>query len=333
MNQSPAIYVSCPDKDTPSGGIRKLYQHVDVLNKHGFRSYIVHQQEGFRCTWFHSDTPVVYQARVEPEINPSDYLVIPEYYGPDICDYRPGIRKVILNQGAHLTFTGYPLDKHSLKTPYRHPDVVATLVVSQHSHDYLRYIFPELPLFRIHNGINTDLFKFSADKKRQIAFMPRRLPQDINQVINMLKFRGALEDFELVPIHDVTEPEVAAILQESLIFLSFSDREGCGLPPQEAMACGCIVIGYHGNGGKEFFDESFCYPVEATDTIAFSRTVEAVIGEYRQNHASLREKAKRGAEFIMNTYFPEREAADIIGCWKSICAFDEQRVDRAATAS
>jgi glycosyltransferase involved in cell wall biosynthesis len=205
-------------------------------------------------------------------------------------------------------------------------------VVSEHSRDYLRYVFPQLRLFRIHYGIDKALFNFSADKKKQIAFMPRRLPQDIIQVINILKFRGALGDFELVPIDNKTEQEVAVILRESLIFLSFSDREGYGLPPQEALACGCIVIGYHGSGGKEFFDEAFCYPVDATDTIAFSRTVEKVIGECSENGASLREKAQLGAEFVLRTYSSEHEEADIINCWKTICALDEQPVGLATSA-
>jgi glycosyltransferase involved in cell wall biosynthesis len=42
-------------------------------------------------------------------------------------------------------------------------------------------------------------------------------------------------------------------LKESLLFLSFVNGEGLGLLAVEAMSCGCVVVGYDGMGGKEFF--------------------------------------------------------------------------------
>ena len=43
------------------------------------------------------------------------------------------------------------------------------------------------------------------------------------------------------------------------IFLTFSNQEGFGLPPVEAMACGCLVVGYHGHGGKEFLKPEWSF--------------------------------------------------------------------------
>ena len=42
--------------------------------------------------------------------------------------------------------------------------------------------------------------------------------------------------------------EVACALQDSLLFLSCGHPEGFGLPLAEAIACGCLVVGYHGLG-------------------------------------------------------------------------------------
>jgi len=51
----------------------------------------------------------------------------------------------------------------------------------------------------------------------------------------------------------VADIVVADILRSSRVFLSFSQREGFGLPPLEALACGCAVVGYHGFGGRALF--------------------------------------------------------------------------------
>ena len=57
-----------------------------------------------------------------------------------------------------------------------------------------------------------------------------------------------------------SEAAVADILRESQVFLSFGHPEGFGLPPAEALACGCLVIGYHGGGGREYFGPAGAYP-------------------------------------------------------------------------
>ena len=45
--------------------------------------------------------------------------------------------------------------------------------------------------------------------------------------------------------------EVAGALQD-LDILSCGHPEGFGLPLAEAIACGCLVVGYHGLAGRDF---------------------------------------------------------------------------------
>jgi glycosyltransferase involved in cell wall biosynthesis len=45
---------------------------------------------------------------------------------------------------------------------------------------------------------------------------------------------------------------VAAALAASHLFLAAGFPEGCPLPPLEAMACGCVVVGYAGCGGYDY---------------------------------------------------------------------------------
>ena len=93
----------------------------------------------------------------------------------------------------------------------------------------------------------------SVAKRRQIAYMPRKRPAEI--ALLQALFRGLYPEHAEVPwveIHDMTRPQVAKVLAESLVFASLSKDEGLGLPPLEAMAAGCLVCGYDGAGGTEY---------------------------------------------------------------------------------
>ncbi len=311
------IYFYCYDLNIPSGGIRVLYKHVDVLNKNGFPAFILHQNPGFRCTWFENVTQVT--NAVETRITPNDYLVIPEEIFAEISKLAGGIRKIVFNQNCYYTFShGYSLDKTEKIISYQDKEVIAALVVSDDSRRYLSYAFPELKVIKIHNSIDPQLFSYNEARKPLISFMPRKHLDDALQVINILKYRDAFGEFEIMPIADKTETEVAQILRDSLIFLSFGYPEGFSLPPAEAMACGCIVIGYHGMGGLEFFKPEFSYPVTNGDIITFAQTIEKVIGVYKHDKNSLKEKGKAASQYILKNYSPEQQEKDIIQFWKDI---------------
>ena len=312
------IYVICPDSNVPYGGVKQLYRHVDALNNRGLDAFILHQEAGFRCTWFQNHTRVTSQCDMEARLRQSDYLVFPEIHGPYITEYQPGVRKVIFNQNVHYTFSKHPIGNHCRHTPYLHPDVVATIVVSEHDEAYLRQVFPGVNVLRIHYGLDHTLFNGRQLKQDQIAFMTRKLPGDVVQVINMLKFRGALDGFELVEIDNKTEQEVAAALGNAQFFLSFSDRESFGLPPAEAMACGCVVIGYDGSGGREFLRAPYAYPVEAANLLQFSQTAERVINLYRQQPERVREQGRQASAFVLQQYSMQREEDDIVAAWEMI---------------
>jgi len=316
FKNSPIIYVLCPDNNIPIGGIKYLYKHVDVLNRNNFSAVILHSNFGFRCDWFDNNTKVAYRSEIKLESK--DFLVIPEVYGPGLAGIEKGTKKVILNQNAHYTFNGYSLERHDLITAYLNKDIVGVFCISEHIYNYFKYIFPELNIFRAHLGIDNKLFRHNSNKEKRIAFMPRKLPQDALQVINILKFRGVLNNFELEAIDKVSEAKVADILGKSLFFLSFCDREGCGLPPLEAMSSGCVVIGYHGIGGKEYFNEDFCYPIESTDVLTFAKTIEKVTQEYSNNPDFVLTKGKKAAEYVNKVYSLERESEDIVRFWKQL---------------
>jgi hypothetical protein len=312
--EPPTVWMICPDWDHPSGGIRKQYRAVDVLNAAGVPAAIVHKRAGFRCSWFEHDTRIVPAGDIG--VAPGDVIAVPEIYGASILSLPPGVRQVIFNQGAYLmleTFT----DGRTAVAPYRdNPDLAAVVVVSDDSAEVLRYAFPDVPVVRIRHGLDPARHHPPTEPPgRRIAYMPRRRADEAAQVLGLLELRGVLDGWDVVAIERRTEAEVADILRSSRIFLSFSQLEGFGLPPLEALACGCLVAGFHGFGGRELFRPPFAVPVEDGDLVGFARAVEELIRLADDDPAAMRAAADAGSRFALERYSAEAERQDLVNAF------------------
>lgn len=94
----------------------------------------------------------------------------------------------------------------------------------------------------------------------RIAWMPRKnraLGEQAQHVANACLAEDSLAPrVEWVTIHKVSKEEVAALLSTCHLFLSTGFPEGFGLPPLEAMACGCVPVGCTGFGGWEYMRQA-----------------------------------------------------------------------------
>ncbi|MET0439573.1 MAG: glycosyltransferase [Devosia sp.] len=308
-NGEPEIYFLTPDYNSPSGGIRVIYRHVDILNASGIPAAVVHQKRGFRCDWFENSTRVLDVGRCR--LGENDLLVLPETDGDLFNRLSPGARHAIFNQNAHLTWLRDPgsVSKHLVDNP----SLVGIVAVSQHNVDMLSYAFPALDIHRVHLGIDETLFyDDAAPRPQKITYMPRRGGDDLLQVLQLLKSRGALDGWEVVALDGLKHEEVASHLRTSRIFLAFTYQEGFGLPAAEAMACGNFVVGYHGHGGREFFRANFSAAVETGDVLEFARHVEAAILSDADDSASTRKQGRQAAEFIRANYRRDKEIEDVV---------------------
>jgi hypothetical protein len=352
------IYYRCPDTERPYGGIRVIYRHVDILNRHGFEASVLHDQAPFRCAWFENETAIAYM-RSQPSssarfrlrvlrpgtrrsrsatrfgdtrvraVGADDVLVVPEVMAWQERNRAAGVR-VIFNQSGYLTFSGWPDAWEPMEDPYRDPTLRAVIVASETTEAYVRSAFPDLAVVRIHLSIDPELFAYQADKKPQIAFMPRRNAGHAKEVITLLKIRSALVGWDVVPLEGMTEAETASVLRDSAVFLSFGHPEGFGLPPAEAMRCGCVVIGYDGIGGREYFLPAHAFPIGFGDVLRYVETVEYVLGQLKNDSSSLRQMTKRASDFIASRYSPQREESDLLRFWRAIGPDRSIGTDRGA---
>ncbi|KFC18713.1 glycosyltransferase [Chryseobacterium sp. FH1] len=339
-NKYKKIYVVCPDNRKPSGGVKQLYRMVDILNDNGYNAVILHNKKQYKANWFKNNTKVEFSnyffktlknllnnknpnffskikllcyQKTSIKLDPQSVIILPEIYGPAVNNIETDIDKIIFNQNCYYTFRNNPTD-HNYNNPYEGEKTVATIVASEDAFDYINYVFPKVAVYKIRLGIDSSIFHFSENKKKQIAYMPRKLGEDVEQVINILKIRNNINGWTFVEIDNLEETQVAQILKESFIFLSFNHREGFGLPPVEAMASGCVVIGYEGGAGKEYFKDEFSFPIAEGDIINYVKKIENIINNLSEKQ--LLQKGKLASEFVLNNYNVENERADILSIWK-----------------
>jgi Glycosyl transferases group 1 len=355
------IFYICPWAEKPTGGIKQIFRHVEALNAAGFDAYVLALEPTMpswfsssasiarviasrlssfsmslsrkknRTAWISATTAPVVEMRRFPdpgirrELNSTDILVLPEYVGKALRPCGFGSRLVVFNQNAHYTFNGFSHADESTDFIYR-GHLLAALAVSTHTSDYLKYAFPGLRVLLTPNGVDGAIFHLgSASKKKQIAFMPRKLPNSIVQVLQILRGRGVLKGWDLCPIDGMPEADVARLLRESAIFLSTCHDEGFGLPPLEAGASGCIVVGYTGYAAQEFMNPEYCYPIAQGDVLGFSKTLEALVLEFNTSPARLLQQAGSYAEFLGKTYSKQYEAERVVAAWAEIFPVGEQR--------
>jgi glycosyltransferase involved in cell wall biosynthesis len=102
--------------------------------------------------------------------------------------------------------------------------------------------------------------------------MPRKSPRHVELVNHYLKLK-LTPDWTLRAISGLDQDGVAKAMQESAIFMAFSELEGFGLPPIEAALCGNLVVGYHGEGGREYWHPPIFSAIPVGDIKSFVKGV------------------------------------------------------------
>lgn len=301
------ILVLTPDTDGTVGGVKIHYQVVDALNAAGREAAIVHGRDGFRCSWFANQTSVL--AAGDVRLRGDDIVVVPEEWVHLIAELPPSITKVVFNQNAYTTFL-WEQPWHVVKEAYERDDVNRVVTVSSDNLEYLQYAFPSVSTGKIRYMIDPTVFYGGVAKTRSVAYMPRRRADEASEVMALASVRGALKGWEVVPIVGRSEADTASLLRSASVFLSFSLREGFGLPPAEALACGCVVVGFHGFGGRDIGDDPLWVP--EGDVVAFARTLEEVLTTWDGDADRWKQRAADGAAHVRTEFAPEQFCATVL---------------------
>jgi hypothetical protein len=280
------IIYGAPPSDTPAGGVKVIYRHSERLRELGIESAIWHPGDSsFKCTWFENAVNTIGIEQLSPS---QDFLIIPEIWAPSYVPMlkKMGFRVAIFVQNCYYTHVNTNQENsNAIAEAYRDADYI--LSISKDTSEYLRNIFkvPDEKIILQRYSVDSDLFQ-PRNKSKLITFMPRKMGQHSARVTSVLN-QLIPADWKIKALDAMSEREIASCLAESIIFLAFSEFEGLPVPPVEAAMSGNIVIGYHGQGGREYWTEPSFIEVNQGDVQGFARKVMEIIDQIESNRLSI----------------------------------------------
>ncbi len=292
----------CPSKKRAVGGIKiiyKLAQLADEFAGDAASAYVFHPNHPWlRLDWFSHRAKIMKAilglrwdgkpslTDIRNHIDPdTDFVFLPELwvrkYGAQLLQLR--IPFAIFVQGGYLIGNG---DHRLLQECYETAKFIITN--SDKSSELVEFAYPSTrgKIIQLRLHIDTEKFQPKADKENIISYMPRRLPQHAE----FLKFllEGKLPPgWRLLAIDSLSEADTALAMARSKIFISFSDREGFGLPPIEAALSGNFVVGYTGEAGKEYWQQPLFTEVPQGDLLGMAEKLLYCANNYgKLNHGA-----------------------------------------------
>lgn len=108
-------------------------------------------------------------------------------------------------------------------------------------------------------GIDLSRFHAPAHKPEglvNIAWMPRKNKALAEQIRALYESRNPQARVRWTAIEGLDADGVAAALSAAHVFLATGFPEGCPLPPLEALASGCMCVGFSGFGGWDYMRQA-----------------------------------------------------------------------------
>lgn len=291
-----------PDLPTPSGGIKVIYNYVEHLVALGHDARVWHGTPGFAYPEWGSTAPV--DTGLELPFAAGDVLVMPETGGGKWAGLNPGVPTVMLCQGMDFVFADADFTRDVPGDYPGWPQATCALGVSDAIVTFLEHACP--PGFPVHAvPVEIEPWFVPREKERRLALMPRRRREDLIGAVQLLRRSGRLDGWEIVLIDGMTQAQVAEELGRAAIFLFGAEREGFGLPGAEAMAAGCFVVGFTGDGAKEYLTPDVASVVLDSDVVGMAEATLAAMDAFDHDRGSLRAKVDLGRSRVLERHSSE----------------------------
>lgn len=229
----------------PTGGIKVIYQHCMLLRELGIDAKPV-LMGSYHGNLFHFDIPTVKYDEVVNTIKPEDIVVATEFKPYEGLLFKDATKILFLQNWIGLTQWLAPKDKERSYIELGYNKVITC---SQFCSEYVQEHM-NIPAVTITNGIDLSVFQPEKTKRisNRVLAMSRKNPTDLETIKKLLKN----SDYDIRVVDGLTQNQLIEEYQSADIFVATGYPEGFSLPPLEAMACGCVVVGFTGGAGAEF---------------------------------------------------------------------------------
>jgi len=313
MPTAPRIIYHLTRASGPSGGIKVMLEHVEILRAAGFEAFAYTKNLEQRPTAFEFDVPFLSGAI---GITPRDIIVRPETYSSGDLEAaaKGGLWQTIFAQNHYYC-------RHSLGGAPSYASLGVTDVFCAS---------PRIKRFLEDHGIARDVPVVPCAielpraplpvKIERIVAMPRKRPLEFAFINHLFPLRHP--DLAAIPwlaVENMPHREVLEALSGSTIFLSLQRFEGFGLPALEAMAAGCVVAGFAGDGGWDYATDENGLWVGDDDLEAAVDAVARAARGLRDNDPSIRGLIETGRSTVAR-YTPDAREQALVAYFETLLA-------------
>lgn len=331
----------CPDEKSASGGIAVIYDVVALLNKSGYRAAVIHNAPDAGYPDYPDPVPMFYSKNMQRvywrharlrarakifrdwvgsrkkklqliDLRPTDVIVAPEFQVAEAIEAFEGMNIAVFVQNPFSLMTSCHRASErgfNPKTQVRFWFGIADVC---RSHLNVLGLKPSA-IFPV--TMKPHEFPFQTRKEKLITYMPRKRPWEAALLAEALVRRDRLLGYRLEALENMPRTEVAAKLARTRIFISLLKHEALGFPAAEAMAAGCVVVGFDGLGTAEYFDNDVGIPVTEGDIAALITAVEQTVAEYEADPSRLDTMRHKASERVNMLYSVSAFQNGVLNAW------------------
>ena len=244
------IFHILPTKLDVSGGVKVHYQLAALERRMGYEAYVVFDEPDQHVQWFAHDVPEISWATMKSIADRKNDLIV----GWENVEplYRSGfVNKVMYVQGSVFIDRSQPY--YGLDVWFSSAFNAAALPQFVEHDTYLVQPYIDALTFWNDRASEIDLWR---ERPTRVLIQERKFGWRVIDNILAEATEMSLPTAQLMQpmtvLADCPEEDFAYALRTAQIFIAHSFPEGLGLPPLEAMASGCLVVGFTGGGGSDY---------------------------------------------------------------------------------
>lgn len=278
-------------KEKPIGGIKVIYQHCILLKELGYSVYPVLMGK-YKGDFFGFNLDYKTKKQVMQNLQKGDVVVATEFLPYQGLIFEAATKVLFMQNWINIKTR---LNISDISRSYIDLGYDEVITCGEYCS---QLVLKQMGVIAktITNGIDLDKFQPNPQKRviNRVLALSRKNHDDLLEIMNLTSHVF----YELIIVDDLTEEQLIEEYQKADIFLAMGYPEGFGLPPLEAMSCGCVVIGFTGGGASEFMINGITALVsDDGDCMSVAKNIELVLHD-----CNYKERLRSGGQEISKKY-------------------------------